>query len=123
MIRAAAKNFQDVAIVVAPEQYEPIMAELAAHGGGLTAATHWHLAQQAFVHTAAYDKVVSATLLGLDATPEELPATLQISAPRAMVLRYGENPHQKAALYKTGDAGIAGAEQLLVDQHHIAVNL
>ena len=113
MIRAAAKNFQDVAIVVAPEQYEPIMAELAQNGGGLTAATHWHLAQQAFVHTAAYDKVVSTTLLALDAAPsEELPATLQISAPRSMVLRYGENPHQKAALYKTGVSGIAGAEQL-----------
>jgi phosphoribosylaminoimidazolecarboxamide formyltransferase/IMP cyclohydrolase len=112
MIRAAAKNFQDVAIVVAPEQYEPIVAELAQHGGELTAATHWHLAQQAFVHTAAYDKVVSATLLALDAAPEELPAILQISAPRSMLLRYGENPHQKAALYKTGDAGVAGAEQL-----------
>ena len=112
MIRAAAKNYQDVAIVVAPEQYEPIMAELAQNNGGLTAATHWHLAQQAFVHTAAYDGVVSKTLLGLDAGADELPATLQISAPRAMVLRYGENPHQKAALYKTGDTGIAGAEQL-----------
>jgi phosphoribosylaminoimidazolecarboxamide formyltransferase/IMP cyclohydrolase len=112
MIRAAAKNFQDVAIVVAPEQYEPIVAELEQHGGELTAATHWHLAQQAFVHTAAYDKVVSATLLALDADPEELPAILQISAPCSMLLRYGENPHQKAALYKTGDAGVAGAEQL-----------
>ena len=112
MIRAAAKNFQDVAIVVAPEQYEPLMAELAQNGGALTASTHWHLAQQAFLHTAAYDGVVSKTLLGLDAGAEELPATLQISAPRAMVLRCGENPHQEAALYKTGDTGIAGAEQL-----------
>jgi phosphoribosylaminoimidazolecarboxamide formyltransferase/IMP cyclohydrolase len=107
MIRAAAKNYQDVAIVCAPEQYEPLMAELAKNGGELSADTHWRLAQQAFVHTAAYDKVVSERLL-----QEELPATLQISAPRAMVLRYGENPHQKAALYKTGDTGIAGAEQL-----------
>jgi phosphoribosylaminoimidazolecarboxamide formyltransferase/IMP cyclohydrolase len=106
MIRAAAKNYQDVAIVVAPEQYEPIMAELAKNGCALTADTHWHLAQQAFVHTAAYDKVVSERLLG------ELPDKLQINAPRAMVLRYGENPHQKAALYKTVDTGIAGAEQL-----------
>ncbi len=107
MIRAAAKNYQDVAIVCAPEQYEPLMAELAKNGGELSADTHWRLAQQAFVHTAAYDKVVSERLL-----QEELPPTLQISAPRAMVLRYGENPHQKAALYKTGDTGIAGAEQL-----------
>lgn len=107
MIRAAAKNYQDVAIVVAPDQYEKLLAEMAKEGGALSAETHWHLAQQAFVHTAAYDKVVSERLLA-----EDLPVTLQISAPRAMVLRYGENPHQKAALYKTGDTGIAGAEQL-----------
>jgi phosphoribosylaminoimidazolecarboxamide formyltransferase/IMP cyclohydrolase len=117
MIRAAAKNFQDVAIVVGPQQYEPIMAELTQNGGGLTAATHWHLAQQAFLHTAAYDQAVSTRLLEVDAAgktipAERLPAALQISAPRAMVLRYGENPHQQAALYKLGNTGVAGAEQL-----------
>jgi phosphoribosylaminoimidazolecarboxamide formyltransferase/IMP cyclohydrolase len=117
MIRAAAKNFQDVAIVVEPEQYGPIMAELAQNGGALTPATHWHLAQQAFLHTAAYDQAVSGRLLAVDAAghtaPDDaLPAVLQISAPRAMILRYGENPHQQAALYKLGDAGIAGGEQL-----------
>ncbi len=118
MIRAAAKNFQDVAVVVSPHQYGPLLAELEQNQGGLSAATHWHLAQQAFLHTAAYDQAVSARLLRVDAEgktaapSEELPDSLQISAPRAMVLRYGENPHQKAALYKTGDKGIAGAEQL-----------
>jgi phosphoribosylaminoimidazolecarboxamide formyltransferase/IMP cyclohydrolase len=117
MIRAAAKNFQDVAIVVAPEQYEPIMAELAQNAGALTPATHWHLAQQAFLHTAAYDQAVSTRLLEIgaegEAVPAEtLPASLNIAAPRAMVLRYGENPHQQAALYKLGETGIAGAEQL-----------
>ncbi len=117
MIRAAAKNFQDVAIVVAPQQYEPIMTELAQNGGALTAATHWHLAQQAFLHTAAYDQAVSTRLLEIAAEgntipAEELPASLHISLPRAAVLRYGENPHQQAALYKSGDTGIAGAEQL-----------
>jgi phosphoribosylaminoimidazolecarboxamide formyltransferase/IMP cyclohydrolase len=93
------------------------MTELTQNGGGLTAATHWHLAQQAFLHTAAYDQAVSARLLELDAAgkaipAEVLPAMLQISAPRAAVLRYGENPHQQAALYKLGEAGIAGGEQL-----------
>ena len=117
MIRAAAKNFQDVAVVVAPQQYEAILAELAQNAGGLTAATHWHLAQQAFLHTAAYDQAVSARLMDVDAegktvAGETLPATLQISAPRAAVLRYGENPHQQAALYKQGDTGVAGAQQL-----------
>jgi len=117
MIRAAAKNFQDVAIVVAPEQYDSILAELNQHSGTLQFATHWHLAQQAFLHTAAYDQAVSARLLQIDAVGNtaastELPASLEISAPRAAVLRYGENPHQQAALYKLGDTGIAGAEQL-----------
>jgi phosphoribosylaminoimidazolecarboxamide formyltransferase/IMP cyclohydrolase len=116
MIRAAAKNFQDVAIVVAPEQYEPIISELTQHGGALLPATHWKLAQQAFLHTAAYDQAVSSRLLEVDAAgnsiSEALPGALQIAAPRALVLRYGENPHQQAALYKLGDSGIAGAEQL-----------
>jgi phosphoribosylaminoimidazolecarboxamide formyltransferase/IMP cyclohydrolase len=117
MIRAAAKNFQDVAVVVSPEQYEPLLAELSQNAGALTPPTHWHLAQQAFLHTAAYDQAVSARLLQVDAEgktvpAEDLPASLNISAPRALVLRYGENPHQHAALYKLGDTGIAGAEQL-----------
>jgi phosphoribosylaminoimidazolecarboxamide formyltransferase/IMP cyclohydrolase len=117
MIRAAAKNFQDVAVVVSPEQYEAILEELGRNQGALTRATHWQLAQQAFVHTAAYDQAISARLLAVDAegktvAGEALPARLNISAPRAAVLRYGENPHQQAALYRLGDRGIAGAEQL-----------
>ena len=117
MIRAAAKNFQDVAILVSPRQYETVLAELGQNGGTLGAATHWHLAQQAFLHTAAYDQAVSTRLLEVDEAGKtmaagELPAALQISAPRAAVLRYGENPHQQAALYKTGDSGVAGAQQL-----------
>jgi phosphoribosylaminoimidazolecarboxamide formyltransferase / IMP cyclohydrolase len=117
MIRAAAKNFQDVAVVVSPDQYDGIIAEMEENGGGLGAATHWALAQEAFLHTAAYDTAVSSRLLrvdveGVSTTEEELPARLQISAARASVLRYGENPHQKAALYKLSEEGIAGSEQL-----------
>jgi phosphoribosylaminoimidazolecarboxamide formyltransferase/IMP cyclohydrolase len=117
MIRAAAKNFQDVAIVVSPSQYEPILSELKQNSGALEPATHWQLAQQAFLHTAAYDQAVSSRLLQVNAAgetmpAEPLPATLQISAPRTAILRYGENPHQQAALYKTGGGGIAGAEQV-----------
>jgi phosphoribosylaminoimidazolecarboxamide formyltransferase/IMP cyclohydrolase len=115
MIRAAAKNWQDVAVVVSPHQYGEILHELK-NGGELSQALHWKLAQEAFVHTAAYDQAVSARLLQVDAagvtTAEELPARLQISAARAAVLRYGENPHQQAALYQSGETGIAGARQL-----------
>jgi phosphoribosylaminoimidazolecarboxamide formyltransferase/IMP cyclohydrolase len=116
MIRAGAKNFQDVAVVVSPGQYEPILREMSENGGGLSGATHWKLAQTAFSHTAAYDASVSARLQQINAdgktTPEELPSRLYISAERAASLRYGENPHQKAALYRTADAGVAAGEQL-----------
>jgi phosphoribosylaminoimidazolecarboxamide formyltransferase/IMP cyclohydrolase len=116
MIRAAAKNWQDVAVVVSPDQYSEILVELTGNGGELTKPLQWKLAQEAFVHTASYDQAVSARLSQVEASgvtiPAELPARLQISAARASVLRYGENPHQKAALYKLGDSGIAGSEQL-----------
>jgi phosphoribosylaminoimidazolecarboxamide formyltransferase / IMP cyclohydrolase len=116
MIRAAAKNFQDVAVVVSPEQYEGVLREMAEHSAELSAAMHWKLAQEAFLHTAAYDAAVSARLLRVDAegttTAEELPPVLQVSARRRSALRYGENPHQQAALYSFGHGGIADAEQL-----------
>jgi phosphoribosylaminoimidazolecarboxamide formyltransferase/IMP cyclohydrolase len=120
MIRAAAKNYQDVAVVTSPEDYAGIIEELRSNGGSLTAATHWRLAQKAFAATAAYDRAVSTRLariapsripLTSDAD-NALPQTLDILAPRTLALRYGENPHQSAALYASGRAGIAGAEQL-----------
>ena len=110
MIRAAAKNFQDVAVLVSPDQYEPVMEEL--KKGELSAATHWRLAQEAFLHTAAYDRAVSRRLLTIDAPAPVLPETLDIAAKRTAVLRYGENPHQQAALYTLKNAGVAAAEQL-----------
>ena len=117
MIRAAAKNFQDVAVIVSPAQYEPILHEIESNSGALSAATHWKLAQQAFSYTAAYDDVISARLLQIDADEsrideEELPQNLRVAAPRTASLRYGENPHQKAALYSFQNGGIAGAQQL-----------
>jgi phosphoribosylaminoimidazolecarboxamide formyltransferase / IMP cyclohydrolase len=116
MIRAAAKNFQDVAVVVSPDQYDSILSELSEHHASLMPATHWHLAQQAFLHTAAYDASVSARLLRIDAegttAAEQLPVRLSISAARTSSLRYGENPHQQAALYSFHHGGVAAADQL-----------
>jgi phosphoribosylaminoimidazolecarboxamide formyltransferase / IMP cyclohydrolase len=116
MIRAAAKNFQDVAVVVSPDQYEAVLREISEHNGALSGETHWRLAQQAFMHTAAYDAAVSARLLQVDAAgntlEDQLPARLQVSAQRTSALRYGENPHQQAALYSFGQGGVAGAQQL-----------
>jgi phosphoribosylaminoimidazolecarboxamide formyltransferase/IMP cyclohydrolase len=119
MIRAAAKNFQDVAVVVAPEDYGPILAELRASDGSLTLQRHWELAVKAFQLTARYDMAISARLASIAVEgstfverPRTLPASLDIHAPRALDLRYGENPHQAAALYASQAAGIAGASQL-----------
>jgi phosphoribosylaminoimidazolecarboxamide formyltransferase/IMP cyclohydrolase len=94
MIRSAAKNYQDVAIVTSPADYSAIAAELAANQGQLSPDTHWALAKKAF------------------AAPAALPQTLDIRAPKRFDLRYGENPHQSAALYATGAFGVAACEQL-----------
>ncbi|MDP9112735.1 MAG: bifunctional phosphoribosylaminoimidazolecarboxamide formyltransferase/IMP cyclohydrolase [Acidobacteriota bacterium] len=112
MIRAAAKNWQDVAVVTAASDYPAIVAELRESGGSLARDTHWRLAKKAFATTAAYDRAVSTRLADVPPTGDMLPAILDIRTPRKLALRYGENPHQAAALYASGNAGIAGAEQL-----------
>ena len=112
MIRAAAKNWQDVAVVTSPADYATIVDELRASNGSLSGETHWNLAKKAFSATAAYDRAVSARLAEIPPTGEILPSILDIRAPRSLALRYGENPHQSAALYATGTTGIAGATQL-----------
>ena len=116
MIRSAAKNWQDVAIVTSAADYAPLLQELQTEGK-LSGATRWRLAQQAFLTTADYDRAISARLAQISPdqpvpAPEPLPAMLDLRAPRRMSLRYGENPHQQAALYATGAPGIASAQQL-----------
>jgi phosphoribosylaminoimidazolecarboxamide formyltransferase/IMP cyclohydrolase len=119
MIRAAAKNFQDVAVVTDIADYTPLLNELKASGGSLSKKAHWDLARKAFALTARYDAAITTRLARLEIEngefveqPDELPANLSIVLPRRQALRYGENPHQKAALYAAGSTGIAGAEQL-----------
>jgi phosphoribosylaminoimidazolecarboxamide formyltransferase/IMP cyclohydrolase len=112
MIRAAAKNYQDVAVVTSHADYSVLIEELRASDGSLSQETHWNLAKKAFATTAAYDRAISQRLAEIPPTNERLPAMLDIRAPRALALRYGENPHQAAALYANGKTGIAGAEQL-----------
>jgi phosphoribosylaminoimidazolecarboxamide formyltransferase/IMP cyclohydrolase len=123
MVRSAAKNFEDVAIVTRVADYAALIEELKANGGALTRATRWRLAKQAFALTAAYDSAIANTLERIadalapaaPASPDatQLPDTLRINLPAAQALRYGENPHQRAALYADGSGrGIAGATQL-----------
>jgi phosphoribosylaminoimidazolecarboxamide formyltransferase/IMP cyclohydrolase len=105
MIRSAAKNHERVAVVVDPADYGTVAAEIEV-AGQVSAATRYSLARKAFAHTAAYDGAI-ASHLGRLATPEaplaDFPETLHLSASLSRALRYGENPHQKAAFY-----GLAG---------------
>ena len=109
MIRSAAKNSQDVAVVVSSDQYAQIVDELKEHSGALSIDTRHRLAQAAFEQTAQYDSMVSQYLAGsTGALPDRLSSTMKKIAD----LRYGENPHQQAALYQTSGSGIANAEVL-----------
>jgi phosphoribosylaminoimidazolecarboxamide formyltransferase / IMP cyclohydrolase len=119
MIRAAAKNYQDVAVVTAVEDYPALLNELRSSGGVLSLNTHWQLAQRAFSTTAKYDRAISARLSRIqiedgqfhDETPP-MPYMLDIHVEQSMALRYGENPHQAAALYSLKHGGVASGEQL-----------
>ena len=111
MIRAAAKNYQDVAVVVSPGDYAAIVEELRAGAGALSLETKWRLAKKAFRTTADYDAAIGARLERQDSA-SSLPLDLNLRAAKLMDLRYGENPHQAAALYGARGRGIAGAEQL-----------
>jgi phosphoribosylaminoimidazolecarboxamide formyltransferase/IMP cyclohydrolase len=123
MVRSAAKNFEDVAIVTAAADYAAIAEEMASNSGALTRTTRWRLAKAAFATTAAYDAGIASALEtiaepaphGVPAVFEQdaMPETLRIVEPRKAVLRYGENPHQRAALYVDGSGrGVAGAKVL-----------
>jgi phosphoribosylaminoimidazolecarboxamide formyltransferase/IMP cyclohydrolase len=124
MVRSAAKNFEDVAIVTRASEYPSLLEELQRTEGSLSRETRWRLAKQAFALTAAYDSTIATTLESIKEAPapevpeatfdtDALPLTLRINLPRAQSLRYGENPHQRAALYSDGTGlGIAGAKQL-----------
>jgi phosphoribosylaminoimidazolecarboxamide formyltransferase/IMP cyclohydrolase len=117
MLRSAAKNYADVAVVTSAADYPALTEELKANGGQLSLETRWRLARAAFATTAAYDSAIATTLETLPASAEAeavtTPPVLRISATLKNTLRYGENPHQSAALYTDGTTlGIANAEQL-----------
>jgi phosphoribosylaminoimidazolecarboxamide formyltransferase / IMP cyclohydrolase len=112
MVRSSAKNHASVAVVTSPGQYPALLAALAA--GGFTLAERQGLAAEAFSHTAAYDVAVAGWLRQEVAEPDEpFPTWTGTTYRRTGVLRYGENPHQPAALYREeGEArGLAAAEQ------------
>jgi phosphoribosylaminoimidazolecarboxamide formyltransferase/IMP cyclohydrolase len=102
MVRAAAKNWQHVGVVVDPDDYPALLAELAANGNALSATTRFAFARKAFSHTASYDGAISnwLTARGADGAAAALPDRFNLQALKVQDLRYGENPHQKAAFYR-----------------------
>ncbi len=112
MIRAAAKNHNDVAVVVDTADYGAILAELDANQGGTTLALRKRLAQKAYARTAAYDAAISNWFAA--AIGETTPEFRAVGGRLAEKMRYGENPHQSAGFYKTGEArpGVSTARQL-----------
>jgi len=126
MVRSAAKNFEDVAVVTSSADYPALIEELDANEGSLGRETRWRLARKAFGVTAAYDLAIANALETLPGLPlqdaalalpkgdeQPFPSTLRLAYRWAMPLRYGENPHQSAAVYADGSGtGIAGLRQL-----------
>lgn len=109
LIRAAAKNHDSVVVLTSPAQYDDLVAALA--GGGTTLEQRRRLAAAAYARTAAYDAAISAWFA--QQTGEMFPASLALAGARQQMLRYGENPHQSAAFYRTGNRpGVATARQL-----------
>ena len=108
MIRAAAKNYRHVAVLTKASQYSEIIADLDTNEGCLSEEKRFELAKAAFAHTAHYDAAIAAYLADVDSQPDEFVVRAGLSSPyltlhfkKERTLRYGENPHQRAAFYKT----------------------
>ena len=105
MIRAAAKNYRHVAALTAPSQYPQIIADLDANDGCLSEERRFELAKAAFAHTAHYDTAIATYLANVDSvgssTEDDFQETLTLHFKKERTLRYGENPHQRAAFYRT----------------------
>jgi phosphoribosylaminoimidazolecarboxamide formyltransferase/IMP cyclohydrolase len=115
MVRSASKNFASVTIIVDPADYEAVLAEMKENQGETLQETRAKLATKAFTHTAAYDTMISSFMQGRFMSEERFPNLLDLRFEKIQDLRYGENPHQNAAFYKTpsySGPGIANARQL-----------
>lgn len=112
MVRAAAKNHASIGVVVRPERYDEVLSEIR-EKGGLTADTRLRLAGEAYQHTAAYDAAI-ATWFAARAGGKDLPPSVALTYEKEADLRYGENPHQRGALYKEseGRGALGGATVL-----------
>jgi phosphoribosylaminoimidazolecarboxamide formyltransferase/IMP cyclohydrolase len=113
MVRAAAKNFESVGVVVDPAWYQVVLDEIRREGG-LTRSTRFSLAAEAFAHTAAYDAAVAGWFAVEQSEDGELPGFVGVPLEKVQDLRYGENPHQRGGLYRErGGRGVLGGADVL----------
>jgi phosphoribosylaminoimidazolecarboxamide formyltransferase / IMP cyclohydrolase len=115
MVRAASKNYKYVSVVTDPAQYSKIIAEMKQTGGSISEKTNFELAREAFSLTARYDAAISNYLQGINVEEGQFPLTYTVQYRRSQIMRYGENPHQKAAFYSEwsiDQPSVSSAEQL-----------
>jgi phosphoribosylaminoimidazolecarboxamide formyltransferase/IMP cyclohydrolase len=115
LIRAASKNYMDVAVVTSPGQYEELADELQSHQGEVSPQTRKRLASAAFELTASYDAMINSYLVHGEGKEQSLPESLDLRLEKVRDLRYGENPHQRAGFYRAAGAppaGLVNATQL-----------
>ncbi len=120
LIRAAAKNHDFVTVVTAPADYDTVLGEMAAHNGATTISLRRRLAAAAYAHTAAYDAAIADWFAQQEG--EAFPETLVFAAKRAQLLRYGENPHQLAAVYLAGAERASAASARQVQGKELSYN-
>jgi len=119
MVRSAAKNHQDVIIIVKPEFYAPVLKELE-NEGNLNSKMRFRLALEAFSHTAAYDAMISSYLAKIDG--EMFLDNMTLAGEKVYELRYGENPHQKACFYRSMNPGIGLADVKQLNGKELSYN-
>lgn len=113
LIRAAAKSYLDVTVVTSPDQYDKVAGEIKKNQGETSIELRKTLAAQAFALTSRYDSIINNYLAGEKSSGAGFPQRISLQLEKVQDLRYGENPHQQAALYKTGvEAGLVNATQL-----------
>ena len=117
MVRAAAKNWAHVGVVVDPADYDAVLSDLDAHRGALSDAMRFRLMQKAFAHTAAYDSAIATWITARDSSgaARAFPDSFRFGGEKIQDLRYGENPHQSAAFYRAESippGTLAGYRQL-----------
>ncbi len=120
MIRSSSKNFKFVTVVVNPNRYADVMAEMQTLGGGTSYGLRKALATEAFTRTACYDSAISSWFNSAEKI--EFPETISITGKRKSVMRYGENPHQNAALYINDENAVSAANAKIIQGKELSYN-